>query len=114
MRISDWSSDVWSSELMPSSTIYTLVPGRSRTSVPEWVRRSSSSRFDFDADLVIVQDVFRVLRAEPMLLTLAEVFNDFRFERAAEDAWHLDRKSVVTGKSVASRVDFGGRRIIKK
>src|SRR3546814_11854870 len=27
---------------------------------------------------------------------------------------HLDRKSVVQGKSVSVRVDLGGRRIIKK
>src|SRR3546814_14954446 len=27
---------------------------------------------------------------------------------------HLDRKSVVSGKSVSVRVDLGGRRIIKK
>src|SRR3546814_19435382 len=27
---------------------------------------------------------------------------------------HLDRKSVVEGKSVSVRVDLGGRRIIKK
>src|SRR3546814_17030050 len=28
--------------------------------------------------------------------------------------WHLDRKSVVSGKSVSVRVASGGRRIIKK
>src|SRR3546814_12313055 len=28
--------------------------------------------------------------------------------------WHVDRQSVVSGKSVSVRVDLGGRRIIKK
>src|SRR3546814_17905728 len=31
-----------------------------------------------------------------------------------EDYLRLDRKSVVSGKSVSVRVDLGGRRIIKK
>src|SRR3546814_16468399 len=34
--------------------------------------------------------------------------------RARRRALHLDRKSVVKGKSVSVRVDLGGRRIIKK
>ena len=33
---------------------------------------------------------FRLLRPVRALLTLAELFNDHRFERAAEDAWHRD------------------------
>src|SRR3546814_14324919 len=36
-----------------------------------------------------------------------------RHERAGRRAF-LDRKSVVSGKSVSVRVDLGGRRIIKK
>src|SRR3546814_13768569 len=34
----------------------------------------------------------------------------------SESGWpgHVDRKSVVEGKSVSVRVDLGGRRIIKK
>src|SRR3546814_15608241 len=31
-----------------------------------------------------------------------------------DDASHIDRKSVASGKSVSVRVDLGGRRIIKK
>src|SRR3546814_13815143 len=37
-----------------------------------------------------------------------------RRRSASTDAAHLDRKSVVSGKSVSVRVDLGGRRIIKK
>jgi hypothetical protein len=99
---------------MPSSTIYTLVAGRSRTSVPDWVRRSSSSRLDLDADIVIVHDVFRVLRAEPMLLSLAEVFTDFRFERAAEDAWHLRLTSPQRAAAFLGNARGRGRRGVRR
>src|SRR3546814_2282418 len=34
--------------------------------------------------------------------------------RSGFSHWRLDRKSVVSGKSVSVRVDLGGRRIIKK
>src|SRR3546814_12308870 len=47
---------------------------------------------------------------------LAEWGNDAMIQRAAADALVrvIDRKSVVSGKSVSVRVDLCGRRIIKK
>src|SRR3546814_11234210 len=45
-------------------------------------------------------------------------YMSWRNKRMADDAFienrTLDRKSVVSGKSVAVRVDLGGRRIIQK
>src|SRR3546814_4140318 len=78
MRISDWSSDVCSSDLSSGG------------SLPNAASPPSASRL-----------ISRSTRASARLSGL--------------DASNArDRKSVVEGKSVSVRVDFGGRRIIKK
>src|SRR3546814_19864751 len=90
MRISDWSSDVCSSDLavlddlrqaLPSSTaLVCLTPD-------EILAGADLSSFD---TVILVND--------PL------------------PGWYdrRDRKSVVSGKSVSVSVDLGGRRIIKK
>jgi hypothetical protein len=55
-----------------------------------------------DLDGVRERDGWRLLAPAPMLLTLAEIFNDHRFERAAEDAWHL---ALVTPNEAAAFLD---------
>ena len=72
---------------MPSGTIVAAVVRRRRISLPGWVSVSRCSWLDLDSDVRQVGS-FRVLKPLPMLLTLAASFNDHRFERAAEDAWH--------------------------
>src|SRR3546814_12929649 len=103
MRISDWSSDVCSSDL----------PGDAR---------------DFVADLKqrIVGDEERViaLRWRQKMHHHQRVRRDLlcgdakplhRLGQSRQCARHpVDRKSVVEGKSVSVRVDLGGRRNIKK
>src|SRR3546814_20256307 len=101
MRISDWSSDVCSSDLQ-----------RQRQQ-----RRGQA--------LVALGDVFvEVARIGDVLGRVQQVVDE-QLVLIAERALHLlahgaeidgvaDRKSVVTGKSVLVRVDLGGRRIIKK
>jgi hypothetical protein len=74
---------------MPEQPIRVLVSRRTRTNLPGWVRKARCSWLDEDTD-VTVRHGLRLLRPVRTLLTLAEVFNDHRFERAAEDAWHLD------------------------
>src|SRR3546814_13725733 len=55
------------------------------------------------------------MSVEQHLLALTRIGPDVRRARCAETSVrHLDRKSVVEGKSVSVRVDLGGRRIIKK
>src|SRR3546814_15883685 len=78
MRISDWSSDVCSSDLGQQG----IVDGSAH------FRR---------------QGVERLGPVEP---DAADAIFD--------EGQNLDRKSVVSGKSVSVRVDLGGRRIIKK
>src|SRR3546814_13908529 len=104
MRISDWSSDVCSSDLVvlanavgtgvaDDKSIYPYVDEMIRfylteepilKNVPTWQCRKP-------------QDLSHVLANLPDLVVK-----------------ETDRKSVVSGKSVSVRVDLGGRRIIKK
>src|SRR3546814_16739199 len=97
MRISDWSSDVCSSDLRKQG----LRVGR----------RMIHGRGDEADDA-------RVRRAEPVgardnRLGYGTLFGG---RRRTADALGLagDRKRVVLGQSVSVRVDLGGRRIIKK
>src|SRR3546814_13899840 len=91
MRISDWSSDVCSSDLGILPLRSGLVPW------PPEVDRVLG-----DEGPVAVQDDRRQL---PVFIPSEPQPNDMA---------GLDRKSVVSGKRVAVRVDLGGRRIIKK
>src|SRR3546814_19245126 len=98
MRISDWSSDVCSSDLM-------RVEGED---VP--AEELLGSVFDDSDGGVAVADgegelAGLVRRAHPGALGC---------RNAALEDQPLDRKSVVEGKSVSVRVDAGGRRLIKK
>src|SRR3546814_19336989 len=94
MRISDWSSDVCSSDLpdVVAPEIPCQRPGQA-------LDRRLGHRIGGHAALFEHPDY----RAE---------IDD----HAAAERPHLwkDRKSVVSGKSVSVRVDLGGRSIIKK
>src|SRR3546814_15898489 len=96
MRISDWSSDVCSSDLLPAQTMgqlsYPMYPVARRA-----------------ADGSIARSVDRQAEG-PHLRTK----NAARCRQWIGFRWSADRKSVVSGKSVSVRVDIGGRRIIKK
>src|SRR3546814_14869921 len=96
MRISDWSSDVCSSDLgqrvlWRRGAAHALGPDRHGPAAG--ARRVGTGKAQAAA--------FRLLPAVPL---------------AADAARHAgaDRKSVVSGKSVSVRVDLGGRRVIKK
>src|SRR3546814_18080646 len=99
MRISDWSSDVCSSDL------YMRVP-----------------------DIAAQLDALRGEACRPaargmrLVVEIAQVEGQrvaldtgiFQIDRPVPLGRHADRKRVVSGKSVAVRVDLGGRRNIKK
>src|SRR3546814_16009066 len=91
MRISDWSSDVCSSDLAGDRVVHfgRLVPGNH----PRADRGGGAWH--------------------PRYLAGPE---GKCYCRPSNSRWHGlgDRKSVVEGKSVSVRVDLGGRRIIKK
>src|SRR3546814_15744238 len=99
MRISDWSSDVCSSDL-----VRLLKPRRPGDGQAAGTRTSYlNQRLRIDADIVRrraggIDDRLRRLQALRDGGLISEE----------------DRKSVVSGKSVSVRVDLGGRRHIKK
>src|SRR3546814_12883999 len=121
MRISDWSSDVCSSDLGTS------CDGHFDLQLPD--EAGASPVLDLDANFA-VQDVNRL---KPfMLLHWSEHLRDWLTNSLKRGhasrgelmihgpladfpfTKHPDRKSVVSGKSVSVRVKLGGRRIIKK
>src|SRR3546814_14025356 len=101
MRISDWSSDVCSSDLPGRRPMPTHLDDRD--ALPIWQRQLAQreSRYWRD-ERAISTDVPEDWSQRPALL------------RALEITARRDRKSVVEGKSVSVRLDLGGRRLIKK
>src|SRR3546814_15738407 len=113
MRISDWSSDVCSSDL-----IHVAVVG-SRPDLQEiaaadrenaWVVAIASQHLfakpeeaGFGSGIVLEDDRFLDLLEAPV-----------QSAGAALATAQIARKSVVSGKGVSVRVDLGGSRIIKK
>src|SRR3546814_13877689 len=99
MRISDWSSDVCSSDLQPAqdAEAHHLAP----VGCIEELRVTGDPDRLGSGKIGIAGDCLASRRGD-----------------AVEDAiighQRQDRKSVVSGKSVSVRVDLGGRRIIKK
>src|SRR3546814_16780108 len=92
MRISDWSSDVCSSDLAPTISSTNWRRPRRRAG------RAISAASDASA---------RTARSSTAWKSSTKSRREI-FARA------VDRKSVVEGKSVLVRVDLGGRRIMKK
>src|SRR3546814_16467923 len=98
MRISDWSSDVCSSDLS-AALITTETTG------------------DPERDLVAFLTSVAANVTSPIGQALViATLNDSPDPRVREQrtAFWRDRKRVVTGKSVSVRVASGGRRIIKQ
>src|SRR3546814_18061036 len=92
MRISDWSSDVCSSDLIYRALLQT--------------------RRDLGV-LILLDTSSSVKDLAPDGRTIQQQQIALGWELASTlDA--ADRKSVVSGKSVSVSVDIGGRRIIKK
>src|SRR3546814_11476404 len=96
MRISDWSSDVCSSDLG-----FLQLPAPQHTCSATRLSRNTQGKHNVP---------IRVQAALPRHRTRA----GRRAAGVAASRAAGDRKSVVSGKRVSVRVDTGGRRIIKK
>src|SRR3546814_18498676 len=107
MRMSDWSSDVCSSDLAAfQDRGHAQLAGHHR-----------------NAGFLALEHERGRARGDLELRQLGEQVEDFLGDAVAEvfvlrvaahvDEWQ-DRESVVWGKSGSVRVDLGGRRIIKK
>src|SRR3546814_19721868 len=91
MRISDWSSDVCSSDLLDDPVMKTDQHVASFAAQIEGCGRAAGQHCQ---------------RSDQQ--------SDHGVSSGFMNARNRDRKSVVEGKSVSVRVDLGGRRIIKK
>src|SRR3546814_20558584 len=107
MRISDWSSDVCSSDLSPKQAKPCWCPPPQAPSALQWgrsprymaaapleLREGPKKRSAAFRNSAMMQPSIIKARMSPIVLQ--------------------DRKSVVYGKSVAVRVDPGGGRMFKK
>src|SRR3546814_17640167 len=97
MRISDWSSDVCSSDL--------------HEAVIDLLMHQSAAGAGADLALVEREHGETFQRLVEIIVILSHHIGKEDVGRLASQ---LDRTSVVSGKSVSVRVDLGGRRIIKK
>lgn len=81
--------------------IHVTVPEGRRLTAASWMRVHWSSWFDVERDTTTVR---HLTVATPLrtLFGLAAELNQFRFERAAEDAWHL---GLVTPEDAANYLE---------
>src|SRR3546814_15615533 len=95
MRISDWSSDVCSSDLSETACAVSLKFHRN---IPAPDATEQAKRMEANELLECGEHYHQpTAHTKKTLISIA-----------------ADRKSVVYGKSVSVRLDLGGRRIIKK
>src|SRR3546814_20169581 len=128
MRISDWSSDVCSSDLSfnytKSNANYPSVVAGATYSL-EGLSKYSYSLVGYYEKYGIQARVAYTYRDDFLQTAVGrnseqEYFNGYGQLDASlsydltDNFTVLDRKSVVSGKSVSVRVDIGGRGIIKK
>src|SRR3546814_13012924 len=107
MRLSDWSSDVCSSDLWPKPWKgVTLLALNSIAMPPVNCFTMASLR-----PTILATSIFASLKQMPCWSNRWPMFQYWREESSSALE---DRKSVVEGKRVSVRVDLGGRRIIYK
>src|SRR3546814_19513580 len=106
MRISDWSSDVCSSDLL-----HVLRYKRDGLDALIDAINATGYGLTFGVHTRLDETVARVTER----IQAGNVYVNRNIVGAVVGVQPLDRKSVVEGKSVSVRVDLGGgRRIIKK
>src|SRR3546814_14894400 len=110
MRISDWSSDVCSSDL---AAFKGLEEGKNTEQIIESIKSRRDLGFlDWQPELEI--DTGRKFSDGARAAAVIKDALAKDICPACGGRFYIDRKSFVLGKSVSVRVDLGGRRIIKK
>src|SRR3546814_12166692 len=106
MRISDWSSDVCSSDLQTAILGFPVVDRRFRHAV------ATSQVDSLRASLLLLQHADDLLFCEPCSLHSSVLPSGQTLIKLGGKSGG-DRKSVVWGKRVSVRVDCVGRRSMK-
>src|SRR3546814_17524080 len=110
MRISDWSSDVCSSDLEREMAAYCVLRGIDYI-VEECPMAIGNKHLGYKEALNAIEATSPGSKFDFYFGFLARASEQFRPKVEAEQG---DRKSVVEGKGVSIRVDLGGRRSLKK
>src|SRR3546814_15164618 len=108
MRISDWSSDVCSSDLLQKCRRFPDCQDEQRQNYRHSLYKSYPEYFGPIKKLQIFSCLYRPLHGKDGSRLVLSCFS------GRNTGCQRDRKSVVEGKSVSVSVDVGGRRIIKK
>src|SRR3546814_15194299 len=114
MRISDWSSDVCSSDLEPESWLDSIQPVR-----PEYLfLQKELARLQEPAENAAVDTTSGGTLRQTLVVNLERLRWKTQPDSLREAGTYVevniaDRKRVVEGKSVSERVDQGGGRNIK-
>src|SRR3546814_18155835 len=113
MRISDWSSDVCSSDLWAAAHLEALGGEATRLRPREVIanfRRWTLRELDLRREAASASELADAMTAVPEYEVPA-----IEWDRTACRVMTMrDRKRVVEGKSGSVRVDIGGRRLNKK
>src|SRR3546814_19629039 len=105
MRISDWSSDVCSSDLLAFQ--HGAQPAHGGFDFGKLGHDAKSLMARLPAEQALAKGKSMGDAAEQVSFGYEQVSREEKTRRVG------DRKSVVSGKRVSVRVDIGGRRIIK-
>lgn len=93
---------------MPRRMIHVTTYQNHRPTMPSWGRLHRTSWVD-TYDTALKCSVLRVPQPLPMLFALAGQFNQHRFERAAEDAWHLGLVTPTDADKFLQAIRRSGR-----
>src|SRR3546814_20241053 len=120
MRISDWSSDVCSSDLVEKSPtalmlyLATVRAGLVYLPLNTAYRSAEVEYFLTDAEPSVVVCDSKNLEWIEALAKKTNIANVYTLDADGGGSLAVDRKSVVSGKSGSVRVDLGGSGIFKK
>src|SRR3546814_15576488 len=120
MRISDWSSDVCSSDLssrynLTRSSLHRCLQRHGISRLPKADREKPKKFKKYEIGYFHVDIAeLRYEGGRGFLYVEVDRTSKLVFARIYRRATKLDRKSVVSRKSVSVRVVLGGGRIIKK
>jgi hypothetical protein len=98
---------------MPMNRVEITVVGKVRTHVAPWVRVRRSV-LDRASDIVTRDDGLRLASPLRTLFTLAIDFNAYRFDRAAEDLWHLRLITPEEAAAYLAMIRRSGRTGVKR
>jgi hypothetical protein len=95
--------------MMPRTPIEVAVKEDHQLTVPPWGRLVRTSWIEEERDVVTRPDGLRVASPLRMLFGLARRFNQYRFERAAEDVWHRKLATPDDAAAYLAAVRRSGR-----